>query len=472
MRRIKIITQFLGVVPPVFYGFAFHHAWSVMESGVSIPYGASIGSFSSGATAIIVLMCFAVLSLKAEPERFRKVSCWVAFACLAGAVALFGLSMRFESLAIPLHTLSTVFATVGTIVYAALWIDIYARLNPVRAVFTYAASVLAAQALCFLLEDNPFPKLLIILALLAALSPLSYLLALRKSQGISETAEKRGGRIALPWKILVPIAMYSFAYGFASQSGIGGMGYASVLPALLIVLLVLLYTKRFSLSIIFKFAMPLMIAGFLAMQILGEEASPHTLVVFRMGFAALEMMTVMAACIIAFTTGASAIWLFCLMRAVQFFMRHVGSYVPETHILEASPYAHLIVGVVIIALCLAASIPIFTEKNLLSPWGASLHDEPESSVPDMTKERVKAKIFMLAKERNLTDREIEVVHLTVQGLTNYQIATRICVAEGTVKAHLNHIYQKTGVKSRKELMEAVGVDPRKAREESAALPLG
>ena len=471
MKRAKVIFRFLEVVPPVFYGFAFHHAWSIMESSVSIPYGARIGSLSSGATALIVLICFAFVSLKTGSDRFKKASCWFSFACLIGAVILFGSATLSASLAAPLHSISTILATAGTVVFAALWVDIYARLNPVRAVFTYAASVLAAQALCFFLEDNPFDKLLIVLAVLACLSLVTYFRALDTAESNSDMAGRTEGKAAIPWKIVVPVAMYSFAYGYVSQTGIGGMEYASVLPALAVVLLVLFYTRKFSLSIIFKFAIPLMMAGFLIVSIFGEQASSHTLTVFRMGFAALEMMMVMATCIIVFTTGASAIWLFCLMRSVQFFMRHFGANFSTSPFFDAMPEAHLVTEIVIVALCLAASVPIFTEKNLLSPWGASLGDNGNSAMADMTEERVKAKIFALEKSSDLTDRETEVVHLTVKGLTNYQIATRICVAEGTVKAHLSHIYQKTGVKSRKELMALVGVDPQEARKASAGLPL-
>ena len=40
-------------------------------------------------------------------------------------------------------------------------------------------------------------------------------------------------------------------------------------------------------------------------------------------------------------------------------------------------------------------------------------------------------------------------HLT-QGLTNAEIADRVCVSEKTVKFHLTNIYQKLGFKNRGE----------------------
>jgi DNA-binding CsgD family transcriptional regulator len=48
----------------------------------------------------------------------------------------------------------------------------------------------------------------------------------------------------------------------------------------------------------------------------------------------------------------------------------------------------------------------------------------------------------------LTPRQRELVELVGQGLTNYQIARRLGIAEGTVRAHLNQIYSRLRVSSR------------------------
>jgi DNA-binding NarL/FixJ family response regulator len=50
----------------------------------------------------------------------------------------------------------------------------------------------------------------------------------------------------------------------------------------------------------------------------------------------------------------------------------------------------------------------------------------------------------------LSARELEILLLAARGLSNRQIATRINVAEGTVKRHLANIYPKMGVSSRGE----------------------
>ena len=49
---------------------------------------------------------------------------------------------------------------------------------------------------------------------------------------------------------------------------------------------------------------------------------------------------------------------------------------------------------------------------------------------------------------SLTPREIEVVRLVAQGLTNAQVARELVVTSRTVNAHLTAIYAKLGVTSR------------------------
>ena len=53
-----------------------------------------------------------------------------------------------------------------------------------------------------------------------------------------------------------------------------------------------------------------------------------------------------------------------------------------------------------------------------------------------------------APAESLTAREIEVLRLLAQDLSNPQIAERLVVSRRTVDAHLRSIYDKLGVKSR------------------------
>jgi two-component system, NarL family, nitrate/nitrite response regulator NarL len=51
----------------------------------------------------------------------------------------------------------------------------------------------------------------------------------------------------------------------------------------------------------------------------------------------------------------------------------------------------------------------------------------------------------------LTAREQEIVQLVCRGLKNRQIAQELSITPGTVKVHLMHVFEKTGVRDRYEL---------------------
>jgi len=48
----------------------------------------------------------------------------------------------------------------------------------------------------------------------------------------------------------------------------------------------------------------------------------------------------------------------------------------------------------------------------------------------------------------LSDRELEVLQHVAEGLSNREIALKLCIAHGTVKNHLQNIYGKLQVHSR------------------------
>jgi two-component system response regulator DesR len=57
-------------------------------------------------------------------------------------------------------------------------------------------------------------------------------------------------------------------------------------------------------------------------------------------------------------------------------------------------------------------------------------------------------------EHPLTKREMEILHLASEGLTNKEIAYRLGLSERTVQFHLNSVFNKTGTNSRTEATTA------------------
>ncbi len=74
-------------------------------------------------------------------------------------------------------------------------------------------------------------------------------------------------------------------------------------------------------------------------------------------------------------------------------------------------------------------------------------------LPERSRER-----RSVSEKYSLTEREIDVIELLLSGATNKGIALELSLGLPTVKTHLHHIFQKTGVQSRSELVSKVLLD--------------
>lgn len=63
------------------------------------------------------------------------------------------------------------------------------------------------------------------------------------------------------------------------------------------------------------------------------------------------------------------------------------------------------------------------------------------------------KIQRFAQTYGLSNREHEIVRLLVRGRSTPKIAELLFVTSGTIKTHLTHIYRKTNVLGRQDLID-------------------
>jgi DNA-binding NarL/FixJ family response regulator len=55
-------------------------------------------------------------------------------------------------------------------------------------------------------------------------------------------------------------------------------------------------------------------------------------------------------------------------------------------------------------------------------------------------------------ERDLSERELEIIELVAKGLTNQEIAGTLTISKRTVDNHVSNIFTKTGAKNRVALL--------------------
>jgi two-component system, NarL family, response regulator DegU len=86
--------------------------------------------------------------------------------------------------------------------------------------------------------------------------------------------------------------------------------------------------------------------------------------------------------------------------------------------------------------------------------GGGLWIDKETPSADAFEEIAQAQHGEVAKEqsnepiKNLTKRELEILHLVAEGLTNEEIGKKIFISEKTVKTHLTNIFDKLKVNNR------------------------
>ena len=153
-----------------------------------------------------------------------------------------------------------------------------------------------------------------------------------------------------------------------------------------------------------------------------------------------------------------AVLLFGIEEAVIIFRSAgvgVGSRLDGLAALGVSPSIVIAVG---IALVIAATLLLFNDRELSSQWKVSLFGPGKIQQGKEHRELVEAACARVAEDYGLTAREREILLLLSDWKTTKQIGERLCIAKGTVKAHTEHIYAKTGINSRKQLMDLLNVD--------------
>ena len=89
----------------------------------------------------------------------------------------------------------------------------------------------------------------------------------------------------------------------------------------------------------------------------------------------------------------------------------------------------------------------YPETDFLSGTEGKIANVPVVS-KDMVSQHAKKGLDTPTSSEELTHREIEVLHLVAEGLTNAQIATKLVISPRTVNAHLRSIYSKLELSSR------------------------
>lgn len=290
---------------------------------------------------------------------------------------------------------------------------------------------------------------------------------------------------SFPWRPVILMALFSFAfslvihYDVATQP-LNELGRLAV--ALAVLAGVVFAFDRMDVGLLYKVAPALMVTGLLLSS--SGEAPQASSLLAGLGYYGFTLFAYMMLSEISYRFGASSEWLFGVTQSVCLVCTIPGSALGHALLVDAALPAgwtpQIVFGSAVVALALFGML-LMTERVSVSTWGvrarrnssaSSVGDDGadgRSPLPDgggeggwsagvtglgYAEERI-ARCALVARRYGLTHREEEVLSLVAQGLTFQQVEADLCIAHGTLRVHVQHIYAKMDVHSYDEMRAAV-----------------
>ena len=456
---------------PWFLALAFGRAWLTLTYASPhvalpglVPLHYTLFDLVYCAVSIIVVIAAHAIAPLCEKRWARGAALACMLAASACCICVMSMAPEQATLAQAAGALTAagaVLAGAGFALLLLLWSEVLSTLSMRRIVMQLASAQILALVILFFCQGlDPLRLGVAIVAL-----PLIAIHSIGRawhSMPVTIRPQRTDVRLAFPWKIVLLVGVYSFAYGIRQET-LTASGNISTNIATVIVMAFLFvgarfFADKFSLSLLYRSPIPLMICGFLlipAEGIVGPAAS--NLFVSTSYVLANTFFTLLLYDIVK-RMGIVVIALFGIKNAMQVFVI-AGDALAST--LQASALSSetqtIVLSLAVVGAITVATFLLFSERELTTKWGVSLLDAGSLGEQSRREELVSARCDEVSRASRLSPREDEVLRLLAKEKTTHEIACELGIAEGTAKAHVSHIYEKTGTNGRCELNELLGV---------------
>lgn len=451
------------------------------------------------AALLIAMACRARSTTRRRPHAPAAVACYAGCAVLVPL-----LDLASVAVAAPWPAVGAALA-LGAIVpkgvaTAGLFLAWNAQLagHRARVAWMAYAGSFALAVVVFLAADLLGTPGLTIGALGLPVASLAALLAARKLP--REEALSEGPVVwKFPWRPVILMVAFSFAYRLALGFGGEELQVASelgrlVVAGVVLVCLVLAF-DRFDTSLLFKVCPALVVAGLLLCIVEGSVgggfggsgsatgASAGTLgglagigglggglsdlgirgFLVSAGYSGFTLYVYLTLNTVCYRFGAPSDWLFGMTRAACLLVGILSSLLGgwlDTGAAQLGEGSLVAICVVVVCLVLLSML-LMTDRTPLTTWGIRAVRVGDSEVgaaeqPFDTIGYLEDRVYrcaLVARHFGLTHREEEVLSLLVQGSGLQQIEEELSIAHGTLRVHVQHIYAKMGVHSYEEARE-------------------
>jgi DNA-binding CsgD family transcriptional regulator len=440
-------------------GMFFLISFDTLLSIQTFPSGeagiAAIGYITRYLVSFLVLFGVAVLSRRLYPLHKHNVLALIAVAaCISGGILLVTYRVLL-SLGV-LLLLGSVLVGVGTALLTLFWLEFYSRLNLTRVASHYSATHILSSLIivCYPIIGPSWIRLTLFLVF----PLLSYFLYRRSLFHVEGETPIVGATVSSQWSFPVrPVLLVGLftltnvltrSYLPDSGRGIAALGVTiSIVPVFLYACFA---SQRFDIRVLYQASFPLVIIGPLCMIAGGDTFGLLGALGTNAAYTYLALFVAVMLCNVSFRYGVNPLWLF----GFAFGAISLGRVFAKLSELALSGFPdHNIVFCTIILLLAIVFTSLANNRDYNHTWGIEPTGEPSSQ--DLPLDDMVERCARMARVRGLTRREEEILFYLAQDMSIRTIASKIYLAESTIKTHIKHVYAKLNIHSKNELQEAI-----------------
>lgn len=372
----------------------------------------------------------------------------------------------FVPIAIPaLHAVVAAIAGVGVAWLYLQWAPFFATLGARNIITCVFIAMAVGSTLKVPLDMLPAP----IAAVLLALFPLVSVALARRAEAHPVSCERpprmfhEVNPTAVPWKILLGVAVYSFAIGAVKGVPVQAdpVPFAAltvvhhgveILLAVSMLWWVLACGRMLNFSGLWRVVLLFTAATLFFLPVAGPAAASWLLLGAGIAQTLVVMLLWAMLADVAHHSTASP--------AVIFASGWIAYSLP----LALGEVVGLLVGrlnspaVAVAALAYLVTVTVVLVLNDTAFAQRRIFADLDAAPPaPMAFESLDVGCERLGQEHSLTAREIEVLQMLVKGRSKSYIAETLFISENTVRSHSKHIYQKLDVHSKQEVLDLLGL---------------
>lgn len=442
-------------IPLVFLGVGLYRAWlSIFFRFDAFPK-IGVSDYFLFESAIGVASLALAFTAGNGGALWQRPRAHLAGAALmtAGAALLSLGCFAVESPALRIGGLVLGGAGLGSLII--MWAEFYGSLNPLRVALYHALAISVGEAIKLLFMGLNTSYLVFFAVVLPSVCFACVRASMKRlPEKQREHPSVTGDAKSIPWKPIALMATCTFAAAFGAlptQPLVAGNIAGALFVTALVFFGVLSASKWFNFDTVYQLAFPLFIAGFLfVMPAVGGNGQIMAFC-YDAGYTMLSMYIMIVLSNITYRFGVSAVWLNGIERGIRYLVELAGwatFFAASTHLGRSE--GDVLCDAIMLVVVLTFLIIFFTERGLSAKWGVVLDDSLEN---ESRAGQSAMRASDLSRSFGLTPREEEVLQLLAQHMTVAEIERALFVSQGTVKAHISHIYKKIGIHSKSELFE-------------------